>query len=80
MELNWLKFIEFWNLENLTGWRLILILIPNKKKKRKNAVNSFENQFFKLINNSVYGKTIENLRKRINVTLVNDVKPMLKKF
>ena len=29
---------------------------------------------FKLIINSVYGKTVENLRKRINVTLVNNAK------
>ena len=30
--------------------------------------------FFKLINNSFYGKTIENLRKRINIRLVNNAK------
>ena len=34
--------------------------------------------FFKLIINSVYGKTIENLRKRINVRLVNNEKDFLK--
>ena len=36
--------------------------------------NIFEKCFFKLLNNSVYGKTIENLRKRINVRLVNNAK------
>ena len=30
--------------------------------------------FFKLINNSVYGKTVESLRRRINVRLINDAK------
>ena len=43
-------------------------------KKRKNATNDFEKNFFKLMINSVYSKTIENLRKRINVRLVNNKK------
>ena len=40
-------------------------------KKRKNAANSFEKKFFKLMINSAYGKTMENLKKRINIRLVN---------
>ena len=34
--------------------------------------NRFEKDFFKLTINSVYGKTMEGLRKRINVRLVNN--------
>ena len=40
--------------------------------KRKHAADSFEKYFFKLMNNSIYGKTMENLRKIINVRLVNN--------
>jgi len=37
---------------------------------RAKATSEFENDVFKLMNNSVYGKTMENLRKRIRVDLV----------
>ena len=43
-----------------------------------NATNDFEKDFFKLMINSVYGKTMKNLRKRINVRLVNNEKGFLK--
>ena len=47
-------------------------------EKRANAANSFGKEFFKLMINSVYGKTMENIRKRKNVRLVNNEKCFLK--
>ena len=46
--------------------------------KRTNAANEFEKSFFKLIINSVYGKTMENVSKRVNVKLINNEKKYLK--
>ena len=47
-------------------------------ERRTNAANSFEKYFFKLMINSVYGKTMKNLGKRINVRLVNNETDFLK--
>ena len=47
-------------------------------EKRKNARNDFEKDIFKLLNNAVVGKTMEDKRKHLDFEIVSDERPIMK--
>ena len=47
-------------------------------QKRKEATNEADKNHFKLLNNAVYGKTMENMRKRIKIRIVKNSQNFIK--
>ena len=45
--------------------------IKYNTEQRSKAKTEFEKHFYKLMNNSFYGKTIENIKKRLNLDLID---------
>ena len=66
------KVLKFKQSDWLKGFVLF------NSEKRMNVANEFEKAFFKLIINLVYGKTMENVRKRVNVKVINNEKDYLR--
>ena len=46
--------------------------------KRKEATNEADKNHFKLLNNAVYGKTTENITKRIKIRIVKKSNDFIK--
>ena len=52
--------------------------IEFNSKKRAQSSNEFEKDYYKLKNNSLYGKTVEDVRKRRDIRLCNEEEKLLR--
>ena len=68
-----IKLVSMHRIAKLKQFDWLKIYIGFNKEKKK-MLKKLWKILFELMNISVYGKTMANLRKRINVTLVNNAK------
>ena len=58
--------------------RIFKSFIDYNTERRKSNSNTFNKNLYKLKNNSLYGKTCENVRKRINLKICNTPEKLVK--
>ena len=72
-----MKLIKVHRILKFKQSNLLKEYIEFNTEKRKNTVSESEKKF-KLLINCIYGKSMENIRKRISVKLINDSKDYLR--
>ena len=58
------------NIMSFKQYRWLEKYINFNTQKRNKAINDFEKDFYKLLNNAFYGKTMENVRNRLKIKFI----------
>ena len=67
-----IKLKKVWRVLMFQEEAFMKVYIDKNTKLRMEAKNAFEKDFFKLMNNSVFGKPMENIKNRVNIHLIKD--------
>ena len=76
---NGMKLVKVYKIMEFIQTRWMEKYIETCVYQRKISTSSFDKDFFKLMMNSVFGKTMENVRKHTNVDIVDDVNNAMKR-
>ena len=69
---NGLKLVYIHNVIRFKQVKFMKSYIDFNTQKRTQATNDFEKDFFKVMNNAVYGKTLENMQNRMKMRVITD--------
>ena len=69
-----MKLVKIYRIVRFKQSKWLKKYVDFNTEKRKQSDDEFNKNLYKLLNNCVYGKSIENQRERINVKLINDQK------
>ena len=73
-----MKLIKIHRILSFKQKNWLKVFIDFNTKKRQESKDEFNKNLYKLFNNCIYGKSIENSRKKINVKSLNDKKNIRK--
>ena len=69
-----MKLVKMHRMLSFKQSSLLKSCVDFNTEKRKESTDEFNKGLYKLFNKCIYGKSIENIRKRIDIKLVNDKK------